>query len=123
VSTSGIVAWKIGVNPAAHPRELHATLFPTKTPSGRPVAGVRIPVGERNFLEIAHRVARQELVLPTVASAKPYGAPHDVDYVPITGMPPARSALVWRRHTRDPKLRELIRIAREVLRTARRNEQ
>jgi DNA-binding transcriptional LysR family regulator len=105
------------------PRELHETLLPTTTPSGRPVAGVRIPAGERNILEIAHRVARQELVLPTVASAKPYGVPYDLAYVPITGMAPARSALVWRRHTRDPKLRELIRIAREVLRTARRNAQ
>jgi DNA-binding transcriptional LysR family regulator len=104
------------------PRELHETICPTATPSGRSIAGVRIPVGERNFLEIANRVARQEFVLPTVASAKPYGALYDLAYVPITGMAPARSALVWRRHTRDPKLREFIRIARDVLRAARRGE-
>jgi DNA-binding transcriptional LysR family regulator len=98
------------------PRELHDTLLPATTPSGRPIAGVRIPVGERNLLEIAHRVGRQELVFPTVASAQPFGAPFDLVYVPITGMEPARSALVWRRRERDPKLREFIRTARAVLR-------
>jgi DNA-binding transcriptional LysR family regulator len=105
------------------PRELHETLFPSKTPTGRPIPGVRIPAGERNYLEIAHRVARQELVLPTVASAAPLMSMghHDLAYVPITGMAPARSALVWRRRARDPKLRELIRTARGVLRAARRD--
>jgi DNA-binding transcriptional LysR family regulator len=103
------------------PRELHEALLPTTTPSGRPIAGVRIPVGERNLLEIAHRVSRQELVFPTVAAAQPFGAPFGLVYVPITGMAPARSALVWRRRERDPKLREFIRIARDMLRTARRN--
>jgi DNA-binding transcriptional LysR family regulator len=100
------------------PRELHEALCPTKTPSGRAIPGVRIPVGERNFLEIAHRLARQEFVFPTVASVTPIGH-HDPVYVPIKGMAPARSALVWRRQARDPKLRELLRLAREVLRTAR----
>jgi DNA-binding transcriptional LysR family regulator len=100
------------------PRELHETLFPATTPSGRPIPGVRIPAGERNILEIAHRIARQELVFPTIASAEPYMAPFDLVYVPITGMAPARSALVWRRRARDPKLREFIRIARELLRDA-----
>jgi hypothetical protein len=40
-------------------------------------------------------------------------------YVPITEMAPARSALVWRRRARDPRLREFIRIARDVLRAKR----
>jgi DNA-binding transcriptional LysR family regulator len=103
------------------PRELHEALFPTKAPSGRPIPGVRIPAGERNFLEIAHRVARQELVFPTVASVAPFMGmgQYDLAYVPLTGKPPARSALVWRRNARDPKLREFVRLAREVLRDAR----
>jgi DNA-binding transcriptional LysR family regulator len=103
------------------PRELHEALLPTETPSGRPIAGVRIPTGERNFLEIAHRVARQELVFPTVASVAPFTGMYDLASVPITGMAPAQSGLVWRRHTRDPKLREFVRVVRDVLRTARRN--
>jgi DNA-binding transcriptional LysR family regulator len=101
------------------PRSLQETLFPSTTPGGRPVPGTRIPVGERNLLEVAHRVARQELVFPTVASAAPLMSMghHDLVYVPLTGLPPARSALVRRRRARDPKLREFIRTARAVLRS------
>jgi hypothetical protein len=40
---------------------------------------------------------------------------HDLAFVPMTGIPPLRSALVWRRPVRDPRLREFIRVARVVL--------
>jgi DNA-binding transcriptional LysR family regulator len=103
------------------PRELREAFFPTKTPKGRSIAGVRMPAGERSLLELPHRIARGEVVFPTVPSAAPFmGVGHyDLVFVPITGMTQARSALVWRRPARDPKLREFIRVAREVLRTAR----
>jgi hypothetical protein len=39
----------------------------------------------------------------------------DLAFVPITGMAPLRSALVWRRPARDPRLRAFIRVARDVL--------
>ena len=42
----------------------------------------------------------------------------DLVFVPITDMGTTRSALVWRRRARDPKLREFIRVARDMLRTA-----
>jgi DNA-binding transcriptional LysR family regulator len=103
------------------PRELREAFFPTKTPGGRSIAGVRMPAGERSLLELPHRIARGELVLPTVASAAPFmGVGHyDLAFVPITGMPQVRSAFVWRRPARDPKLREFIRVAKEVLRSAK----
>jgi DNA-binding transcriptional LysR family regulator len=97
------------------PKELHDALFPLRTPAGRPISGRRIPVGERTPFELAVRVARGELVFPTVASAVPYMGELDLAFVPITGMPLFRSALVWRRPARDPKLREFIRVAREAL--------
>jgi DNA-binding transcriptional LysR family regulator len=100
------------------PRGLHEELVPSKTPSGRAIPGTRIPVGERNYLEIAHRIARQEIVFPTVAAAAPpvsRGGLSELVYVPIAGMAPARSALVWRRRARDPKLREFVRTARGML--------
>jgi hypothetical protein len=82
-----------------------------------------MPAGERSLLELPHRVARGELALPTVASAAPFmGVGHyDLVFVPITGMAPARSAFVWRRPARDPKLREFVRVAKEVLRAAKAN--
>jgi DNA-binding transcriptional LysR family regulator len=96
------------------PKELHQTLVPLQTPSGRPIPGARMRVGERAMLDIAIRVARGEVVFPTVASAAPHTG--ELVLVPITGMPPLRSALVWRRPARDPKLRAFIRVARELLR-------
>jgi DNA-binding transcriptional LysR family regulator len=103
------------------PREFHEELIPSSAPSGRPIPAVPIPLGERNFLALAHRVARRELVFPTVVSAGPVMGvgQYELANVPITGMTPARSALIWRRRDRDPKLREFIRVAREVLRAAR----
>jgi len=40
--------------------------------------------------------------------------------VPITGAPPLKSGLVWRRRAADPRLREFVRVAREVLKGQRR---
>jgi hypothetical protein len=42
----------------------------------------------------------------------------DLVFVPITGMPPLWSALVWRRPARALKLRAFIRLARDVLQDA-----
>jgi DNA-binding transcriptional LysR family regulator len=99
------------------PKELHEAVVPSHTPGGRPISGVRIPVGQRAFLDISVRVARGEFAFPTVASAAAYIGELDVAYVPITGMPPLRSALVWRRPARDPKLRAFLEVARGVLKT------
>jgi DNA-binding transcriptional LysR family regulator len=97
------------------PKELHDAVIPFRTPSGRPVPGFRLRVGESAVLEVSVRVARGEFVFPTVASAAPAVGELDLVFVPMTGMPPLRSALVWRRPARDPKLREFVGVAREVL--------
>jgi DNA-binding transcriptional LysR family regulator len=95
------------------PKELNEAVLPSRTPGGRPIEGVRIPVGER-MSDIGVRVARGEIVFPTVASATSYMG--DLRFIPITGMPKLRSALVWRRPARDPTLRAFIHVTREVLR-------
>jgi DNA-binding transcriptional LysR family regulator len=95
------------------PKELNEAVLPSRTPGGRPIERVGIPVGER-MSDIAVRVARGEIVFPTVASATSYMG--DLRFIPITGMPKLRSALVWRRPARDPRLRAFIHVAREVLR-------
>ena len=41
--------------------------------------------------------------IPTVASAPSYLGDLELVFVPITGMPPLRSALVWRRPAREPR--------------------
>ena len=97
------------------PRELHEAFIPARTPSGRSIPFTRVPAGERGALELATRVARGELVHPTVASVERYLGPFELRFVPIRGLRPFRSALVWRRGASDAKVRELIRVARGVL--------
>ena len=99
------------------PRELDEALVPSRTPGGRAIPHTRIALGDRAVLDVAVQVARGEFVWPTVSSAAPYmGGDLDLVFVPIAGMPPLRSALVWGRPARDPKLRAFIRVARDVLR-------
>jgi len=97
------------------PLELGEAVAPSRTPSGRPIPETKIRIGERTILDLPVRLARSETVFPTVASAATYMGQPDLVFVPIKGMPPLRSALVWRRPARDPKLREFIRVTREVL--------
>jgi DNA-binding transcriptional LysR family regulator len=97
------------------PRELHDAWIPAMTPSGRSIPYTRIPTGERSALEIATRVARGDLVYPTASSAAPYLGPFDLEFVPLKGLRPFRSALVWRRGATEAKVREFIRVARGVL--------
>jgi DNA-binding transcriptional LysR family regulator len=97
------------------PKELDEGLVPFRTPGGRPIPWSRFRVGERSVLDVSVRVARGEFVFVTVASAVPHMAEFELAFVPITGMPPFRSALVWRRPVRDPKLREFLGVARAVL--------
>jgi DNA-binding transcriptional LysR family regulator len=101
------------------PKELREAVVPVRTPRGRPIPGTQIRVGERALFDLPVRIARGEMVFPTVASAKPYMGERDLVFVPIRGLPPLRSALVWRRPARDPKLREFSRVAREVLKRAK----
>src|SRR5919106_3622211 len=96
------------------PKKLREAVTPSRTPKGRPIRGTRVGEGDRSLLDIPVRIARSDLVFPTVASAIPYMGELDLAFVPIKGMEPLRSALVWRRPARDPKLRAFIRVAREV---------
>jgi DNA-binding transcriptional LysR family regulator len=96
------------------PKELREAVTPSRTPKGRPIRGARVGPGDRTVLDLPVRIARSDLVFPTVPSAIPYMGELDLAFVPIKGMSPLRSALVWRRPARDPKLRAFIRVARDM---------
>ena len=98
------------------PSELREAAVPSRTPKGHPIHGTAVGVGDRALLGLPVRIARGELVFPTVESATPYMGELNLAFIPITGMAPLCSALVWRRPARDPKLRAFIRVARNVLR-------
>jgi DNA-binding transcriptional LysR family regulator len=100
---------------------LPAALIPTKTPSGRPIhrqrsGGLDRPTMSALGTELAFLVARGTIVHPTVESVATYWGHPNIVYRPIEDLPPAKSALVWRRRVTNPRLREFARVAREVLR-------
>jgi DNA-binding transcriptional LysR family regulator len=97
------------------PKEMQEAIAPFRTPSGREIPGSKFRVGERAVLDVSVRVARGEFVFLTVASAIPFMGELDLTFVPLTGMPPLRSALAWRRPARDPRLRAFLDVARSVL--------
>lgn len=102
------------------PKQFHETWIPSRTPNGRPIR--HRPFSERSLgdrgrmtSELLYLVATGRIVHPTVPSfANMFGHP-DIVYVPITDMPPLRSALVWRRQAPDTRLSDFARLAREIL--------
>jgi DNA-binding transcriptional LysR family regulator len=102
------------------PEEMIENLIPHHTPGGRPIERLRTKRPPRTPHELISLVARGRIVHPTVASLDEYVRHPEVVYVPIVDLPPSKAALVWRRPASDPRLREFIRVAREVLRTSKR---
>lgn len=102
------------------PREFRETWIPTRTPRGRIIPSVRMEMTQRDYSQLGMRIARGELVHPTVPSATQlFAASIQLATVPILGMPPWRSALVWRRRSIDVKVREFVRVADEVVKAER----
>ena len=102
------------------PSELQEAWVPPRTPSGRVIQRRSVQLQDRGLAELILRITRGEVVHLTIPSAAPYLGP-DIVYVPIDGMPPWRSALAWRRGATDPRVREFVRIARELLRGVERS--
>ncbi|WP_238163475.1 hypothetical protein [Kribbella capetownensis] len=94
--------------------------IPTKTPQGRPIPSVQVEMTQRDYSQLGMRIARGELVHPTIPSAvQLFAASIQLTAVPIIGLPPWRSALIWKRRSIDAKEREFVRIAAEVVKAAR----
>jgi hypothetical protein len=94
------------------PRELADAYVPKRTPSGRTIKRLHAPV--QNLSDLVILIARGKVVQPTVAAAAPRFAHSNVACIPISDMPPASTALAWRRRASDPRLHALINIAREL---------
>jgi DNA-binding transcriptional LysR family regulator len=86
---------------------------PLQTPTGRPIP--RAGGAPRTLSEIFSLVARGEIVHPTVRSVGEYVRHPDIVFVPIEGLPPSETALVWRRGSRDPRVAAFAETARAVL--------
>lgn len=102
-----------------NPKELIDTLVPRKSPAGRPIR--RMTRRPKTPHEVTALVARGRIVHPTVPSFATYYGHPGIIYIPITNMPPMKTGLVWRRGSSDPRLREFIRVTREVIASHRPN--
>jgi DNA-binding transcriptional LysR family regulator len=95
------------------PKELIDAVMPRRTPRGRQIR--RLSRRPRTPHELTTLIVRGRIVHPTVPSFAEYFGHPGIVYVPISDMPPLKSGLVWVRRPFDPRVREFIRVAREVL--------
>jgi DNA-binding transcriptional LysR family regulator len=100
------------VAPSILPDDHQEVWVPFRTPSGRRIE--RLAERPRSFDELALLVARGRAVHPGVPSTQAHLAPPNVVLIPFGDLPPLRVVLLTRRGEWNPRLREFIRIAREV---------
>jgi DNA-binding transcriptional LysR family regulator len=125
VSIEQVADYRVVPMEEVQPEELVEAWIPRKTPAGRTIARLRVPFAQmarEDPGELRSRISwwirTGEIVHPAM---EPTAAIHGpgIAWVPISDMAPLRSALVWPRGAHDLKLREFIRIAREVLQPRR----
>lgn len=94
------------------PAETVESLCPRRTPSGRAV-----PRSHRagRMVEVLSLVARGEIVHPTVTSLPTYHSYPGVTIVPLSGMPPLESALVWVADRETAAISAFTKLAQEIL--------
>lgn len=100
------------VAPRILPDDHQEAWVPLRTPSGRPIERYSQRPGTTD--EIALMVARGKVVHPTVPTTSAYFGPPNIVCIPMVGLPPVRKVLLALRREWNPRLREFIRIAREV---------
>jgi DNA-binding transcriptional LysR family regulator len=100
------------VAPSILPDDHQEVWVPFHAPSGRPIE--RLAERPSSFDELALLVARGRAVHPGVPSTAAHLAPPNVKLVPIGDLPPLRVVLVTKRDEWNPRLREFIRVARQL---------
>jgi DNA-binding transcriptional LysR family regulator len=95
------------------PKELIDAVMPPTTPGGRRIR--RLTRRPRTPHEVTALIARGKIVHPTVPLFADYFGQPGIKYIPISDMPPRKSGLLWRRRQTNPRLREFVRVARQVL--------
>jgi DNA-binding transcriptional LysR family regulator len=94
------------------PEETLVALCPRSTPSGRPI---RRGAREGRVAEVLVQVARGEVVYPSTASLARYYAHPGVTVIPLLGLPPLESALVWATDRETPAVNAFAATAKELV--------
>jgi DNA-binding transcriptional LysR family regulator len=114
VTLEDFADYPVSDNPV-FPREMMDALIPPATPSGRPYRRVT----SRNLEEMLIAIAAGKQVHPTVPFFLEHHAHPGVAAIPISGLPPSRTALVWLKASQSPKVQAFARAAADVLSSAR----
>jgi DNA-binding transcriptional LysR family regulator len=114
VTLEDFADYPVSDNPV-FPREMMDALIPPVTPSGRAYRRVT----SRNLEEMLIAIAAGKQVHPTVPSFLEYHAHPGVAGIPISDLPPSRTALVWLKASRSAKVQAFARAADDVLRRPR----
>lgn len=93
------------------PREMMDAFIPPRTSSGEPLRRV----SHQTFTDVAMRVAKGEMVHPTVPSFLDYYGYPGITSVPIRDLPPSETALIWRARAEGMLVPAFVRTARRVL--------
>lgn len=92
---------------------IYETIIPRATPGGRPIPRLQRQV--RTPADVLTLIALGAMVHPTVPSFLQHWGHPNIVAVPLDGMPPLRSALLWRRATTDARIGAFVEVARETL--------
>ena len=112
ISIEDVAAYQVGPITDS-PKEMVDATIPRTTPGGRRIR--RLSPRPKTPHELTALVARGKIVHPTVPSFAEFFGHPTIKYIPIADLPAAKSGLVWRRRDPNARLREFIRVAREVL--------
>ncbi|MER6352594.1 LysR family transcriptional regulator [Streptomyces sp. NPDC001634] len=111
VDIEDLADWALLDGPTELPEALRHGFCPPFTPLGRPL---RRGAGGRTYQEALHRVATGETVWTTHAGLFHAYRHPGVVHLPLSGLPPANGALVWRTDTENVKIRAFTSLAAQM---------
>jgi hypothetical protein len=110
VTPDDLVDNRVTVVPSL-PAELMNAWFPPVSASGRRFDRVELHSVNEAFM----RVAAGEVVHPTVRSVAEFHSTRGIALIPLRGLPPSETALVWLAERPSQAIDALIRCANDVL--------
>jgi DNA-binding transcriptional LysR family regulator len=121
VSIEDVADYRVVPMEDVQPEELVKRWVPRETPKGRPIHRFRVPFAQMArddpgelHSQISWWIRTGEIVHPAMEPVREIHGP-GIAWVPISDLPPLRSALVWLRGESNDRLREFVRVARGVL--------
>lgn len=117
VSLEDIADYPVADMQWVFPSEISDEFAPQSSGTGRLIRRVQINLGISGLSEL---IARGDLVHPTVGCYPTYFGNSGIVVIPISGLPPMRSALLWRRDRASHQgIRAFVGVVNEVISTRR----